>query len=76
MTEITKYNNLKEILTSKGVKASFIAKSLGVNKNTVYNWLSQKSQPSLKTLNDVAEILNVDVKDLLTSSRYRLKGRH
>lgn len=63
--ETKKLNNIKEILLSKGIKASFVAKKLGCNPNTVYNWTHQRSQPSLEALNQLATIINCKVSDLI-----------
>jgi putative transcriptional regulator len=66
--ETKKLNNIKEVLLSKGIKASFIAKQLGCNPNTVYNWTHQRSQPSLDALNQLASIINCKVSDLIYDS--------
>ncbi len=63
--ETKKLNNIKEVLLSKGIKASFIAKQLGCNPNTVYNWTHQRSQPSLEALNQLATIINCKVSELI-----------
>ena len=63
--EMKKFNNIKEVLNSKGVKASFVAKKLGCNPNTVYNWTHQRSQPSLEVLNQLALLLNCKVSELI-----------
>ena len=63
--ETKKFNNIKEVLLSKGIKASFVAKKMGCNPNTVYNWTHQRSQPSLEALNQLATIINCKVSDLI-----------
>ena len=63
--EVRKLNNIKQVLEAKGIKASFIAKELGCNPNTVYNWTHQRSQPSLEALNQLALIINCKVSDLI-----------
>jgi len=60
-----KLNNLKEILQAKGIKASFIAQQLNCNPNSVYNWIHQRSQPSLSTLLSVSEIIGCKLKELI-----------
>ena len=65
MSKVTKYNYIKEILQEKGIKANWLTKSLNVSENSVYNWLSQRSQPSLQTLNEIAALLNVRVGSLI-----------
>jgi transcriptional regulator with XRE-family HTH domain len=68
MKEAKKLNKLKEVLESKGIKASFIAKSLNYNPNTVYNWLHQRSQPSLSTLAEISSLIGVPMTDLIVNS--------
>ena len=69
MGDTQKLNNLKEVLDSRGIKANFIAKELDINPQTVYNWLHQRSQPSLKTLHLIADLINIPVTDLINSNK-------
>lgn len=62
-----KLNKIKLVLVAKDKRANWLAKELGVNYNTVTNWCSNATQPSLSTLYKVANILDVDVADLLFS---------
>ena len=43
--------------------------TLGVNQTTVSKWCTNTSQPGLETLLEIARVLEVDVKDLLHSTR-------
>lgn len=58
-------NKIKLVLVAKDKRANWLAKELGVNYNTVTNWCSNATQPSLATLYRIAEVLNVDVAELL-----------
>ncbi|MDO5969565.1 helix-turn-helix transcriptional regulator [Flavivirga aquimarina] len=60
-----KFNRLKEILVREEVSQKDLAKKLGKNEHTVSNWCINKSQPHLKDLYRIAEILKVSVCDLL-----------
>lgn len=71
MKEFKKLNNLKEVLDSKGIKASFIAKSLEYNPNSVYNWIHQRSQPSLSTLAQISSLIGVPMTDLIVNTPKR-----
>ena len=62
-----KLNKIKLTLVAKDKRANWLAKELGVNYNTVTNWCSNATQPSLATLYRVADALEVDVADLLFS---------
>ena len=60
-----KLNRLKEILVREGVSQKDLAKKLAKNEHTVSNWCINKSQPHLKDLYKIADILKVDVCELL-----------
>lgn len=47
----------------------WLAEALGKNEATVSRWCTNESQPSLETLFAIAKALNVDVKDLLVSTK-------
>lgn len=42
---------------------------LGKDPTTVSKWCTNTSQPDLQTLSAIAEILGIDIKDLLYSSK-------
>lgn len=58
-------NRLKEVLEQKGIKQIWLAEQLGKSYNMVHSYVQNKRQPSLEDLYTIAEILNVEVKDLL-----------
>ncbi|MEM6320631.1 MAG: helix-turn-helix transcriptional regulator [Bacteroidota bacterium] len=60
-----KLNRIKEVLKNQGRSQSWLADQLEVSKNAVNSLCSNRSQPSLKKLNEIADILQVDVCDLL-----------
>ena len=62
-----KLNRLKEILVREGVSQKDLAAELEKNVHTVSNWCINKSQPHLKDLYRIAEILDVEVCELLVS---------
>lgn len=64
-----KLNRLKEVLVREGVSQKELAAKLGKNEHTVSNWCINKSQPHLKDLFAVAELLDVEVCELLVSRR-------
>lgn len=47
----------------------WLAKNMNLNTTTVSRWCTNKAQPSLETLVEIAEILKIDVKDLLVSTK-------
>ena len=60
-----KLNRLKEVLVREGVSQKELAARLGKNEHTVSNWCINMSQPHLKDLYAVAELLGVEVYELL-----------
>ncbi len=42
---------------------------MNLSTTTVSRWFTNKAQPSLETLVEIAKILRVDVKDLLVSTK-------
>jgi putative transcriptional regulator len=62
-------NRIKSVLADKGKTNLWLAEKLGKNKSTVSKWCSNTQQPTLETLFDIADALNVDVKELLISNK-------
>ena len=64
-----KMNRIKEVLKEKGIKQTWLAEKLGKSFNTVNSYVQNRQQPRLEVLNMIAEILDVDVKDLIRSTK-------
>ena len=62
-------NRIKEVLKQKGIKQIWLADKLGKSYNMVNGYVQNRQQPRLEVLNDIAEILDVDVKELIVSSK-------
>jgi transcriptional regulator with XRE-family HTH domain len=62
-------NRIKEVLDEKGIKQTWLAEKLGKSFNMVNAYTCNRKQPSLEILIQIAEILQVDVKDLIVSSK-------
>ena len=60
-------NRIKEVLEEKGIKQKWLAEQLGKSYNMVNSYIQNRQQPRLEVLFEIAEILAVDVKDLLKS---------
>ena len=65
-------NRLKVVLAEKKRTNSWLASELGKNPATVSKWCTNSSQPDLPTLKKVAELLEVDVKDLCGLQKNKL----
>lgn len=58
-------NRIKEILDEKGIKQTWLAEKLGKSFNTVNAYAGNRKQPSLEVLNEIARILQIDIKELI-----------
>ena len=58
-------NRIKEVLEEKGIKQTWLAEKLGKSYNVVNGYVQNRQQPRLEVLYEIAEILNVEVKNLL-----------
>ena len=67
MTEIKKLNRIKVVLAEKGLTNKWLGQQLGKSEFTVSRWITNKQQPSVERLFDIAKVLHVEVKDLLMS---------
>ncbi len=66
-----KLNRIKEVLVRRGVSQKDLAAKLEKNEHTISNWCINKSQPHLKELYKIAELLEVEVCDLLVELKNR-----
>ena len=58
-------NRIKEVLEEKGIKQIWLAEKLEKSYNMVNSYVQNRRQPSLEDLYKIAEILNVNPKELL-----------
>lgn len=65
---MVKINRLKVVLVEKEKSGKWLAEQLGKSTCTVSKWCSNTTQPDLQTLNKIASLLNVNIKDLLNNS--------
>ena len=66
MEDITR---IKAVLAEKKRTNRWLSEELGKAPATVSKWCTNSSQPDLSTLKRVAELLDVDVKDFLWSTK-------
>jgi len=62
-------NRIKEVLEEKGIKQVWLAQKLGKSYNMVNSYVQNRQQPRLEVLMEIAEILDVDVKELIISNK-------
>ena len=61
-------NRIKEFLEIRGMSQTDLAHKLGKSFNMVNLYATNRVQPPIPVLYEIAEILKVDVRDLLTSN--------
>ena len=61
-------NRIKEVLDERGIKQTWLADQLGKSYNMVNAYVQNRQQPRLEILYEIANILKVDVKELLKSN--------
>ena len=57
-------NRIKVVLIEKKRTNKWLAEQLGVNPTTVSKWCTNSSQPDLGNLLRIADLLEVDIKEL------------
>jgi putative transcriptional regulator len=63
------YNRIKAVLAEKSKTNLWLADTLDKNKATISKWCTNEIQPSIETLFQIADVLNIDVRDLLVSNK-------
>jgi transcriptional regulator with XRE-family HTH domain len=53
----------------KGKTNKWLAEKLGKSDVTVSRWVTNEVQPSMETLLEIAKLLDVDIKELLNSTK-------
>ena len=66
-----KLNRIKAVLSDKGISQTWLAKQLDKSFSMVNAYACNRIQPNLETLQQIAEILQVDLKDLITDKNER-----
>ncbi|MCK9343068.1 MAG: helix-turn-helix domain-containing protein [Massilibacteroides sp.] len=62
-------NRIKIVLAEKKKTNKWLAESLGKNVVTVSKWCTNTSQPDLKTITQIAKLLDVDRRNLINKSK-------
>ena len=58
-------NRIRVVLADKQITSHWLATQLGVTDMTVSRWCTNKNQPSISQLVEIAKLLNVDIKELI-----------
>jgi transcriptional regulator with XRE-family HTH domain len=62
-------NRIKVVLAEKKRTNKWLAETLGKDPATISKWCTNLAQPSLETLVRIAECLEVDVRELINSTK-------
>lgn len=62
-------NRIKVVLDEKQRTNRWLAEQTGKSENTISRWCSNKSQPSIAQLQEIANLLDVDVRVLIRPTK-------
>ena len=62
-------NRIKVVLVEQQKTGKWLAEQLGKSTCTVSKWCSNSIQPDLATLDKIATLLNVDIRELISPSK-------
>jgi transcriptional regulator with XRE-family HTH domain len=62
-------NRLKAVLAEKQRTNKWLAEELGKSLTTVSRWCTNETQPSLEILVEIADILDVDIRELIVETK-------
>ena len=66
---MTIINRIKVVLVEKQRTSKWLAEQLGKSENTISKWCSNKVQPSLESLYEIAKLLDIEVRPLIVPSK-------
>lgn len=62
-------NRLKAVLAEKQKTSKWLAEQLQKSETTVSRWCRNEIQPSMETLLEIAKLLDIDIKELINSTK-------
>lgn len=63
------FNRIRIVLAEMNKKNKWLVDKLGKNQATVSRWCNNVRQPSVETLFDIVEVMDVNVRKLLVSTK-------
>jgi len=66
-------NRIKEFLEKQGRSQKWLSEQIGKSYPVVTNYCNNKNQPTIPVLIIIAKILDVDVRELLESTKEKLQ---
>ena len=62
-------NRIKVVLVEKKRTSKWLAEQIGKDPATISKWCTNTSQPDLATLSRVAELLDVNIRELIAPTK-------
>ena len=62
-------NRLRVVLAEQDKTNRWLAEQLGKTEHTISRWCHNKSQPSVAQLNEIAQVLDIDIRTLICSTK-------
>lgn len=62
-------NRIKKVLKEQGRTQTWLAEQIGKSYVIVTNYCNNNSQPSIQVLTKISEVLDIDVRELLVSTK-------
>lgn len=62
-------NRIKVALAETRRKNKWLAEQIGKDESTISQWCTNARQPSLENLLNIANVLEIDIRDLLYSTK-------
>jgi putative transcriptional regulator len=69
MAKKIEMNRIKEVLQEQGRTQTWLADKIDKSYVIVTNYCNNNSQPSIPVLREIAEVLDVDVRELLVPTK-------
>jgi len=65
-------NRIKVVLVEQNKTSKWLAEKLGMNESTISRWCTNNMQPPVDTLSEIAKVLNIDIRELLKSTKQKV----
>lgn len=62
-------NRLKAVLAEQGKTNKWLAEQMDKNETTISRWCTNEVQPSMETMLGIADLLEIDIKELINSTK-------
>lgn len=62
-------NRIKVVLVEKNLSSKWLAEQLSKNEATISRWCTNDVQPTLNTLDSIAELLGVQITELINNEQ-------